>query len=471
MSLALSLSVDAAQYTTFDTPVLRLQLRNEGAEPVAVPDPESDGGALSILIATPEGRPLRRLDSLIAQSLISSARIDTTQQLITLAARSALNWTIDLARYSWPLPAGAVTLTASIRWSALAEPLLAPSVSLNVTPVAPTHLLTVRDNPILDRLDILALAPGRAWLRQHNPSLPLAGWFNNSLPPLSSPDSLFLATAGFYQSASFAPSGQRWIVWQSGTEVRAAFLNQGLPTGLALRAPLPPRRTLLSQGYYTLDNRLYVFLWSPRQAVECCELTSGSLVPVAAWPIPTRQPDRLLIRAFKDKIHILGAHRGLTHWTVNLRGEIESRQLVHPSRLPLHSLTYQPEYGRYTALFAYPSGEEKQVELFAYDPRRHEVPLSLALRLPFRHPVNELAMDADRNGRFHLLCSTADRRLYYLSDRRAPALIAENEDRFFPFISAPSKVFLGCFESAYGFRFRQFSRHPHSPRLRDFNNI
>ena len=196
MSLALSLTLDAAQCTTFDTPVLRLQLRNQGTEPIAVPDPEADGGACSILVSTADGRPLRRLDSLTAQSLISSARIDAHQDFITLAGRSALDWTIDLARQSWPLPAGHLTLTASLHWKGLPTPILAPPTPIEVTPVALTHLLNVRDNPILDRLDILPIAKGRAWLRQHNPGVPLACWFNEILPPIASPDSVFLPTAG-----------------------------------------------------------------------------------------------------------------------------------------------------------------------------------------------------------------------------------------------------------------------------------
>ena len=471
MSLALSLTLDAAQCTTFDTPVLRLQLRNQGTEPIAVPDPEADGGACSILVSTADGRPLRRLDSLTAQSLISSARIDAHQDFITLAGRSALDWTIDLARQSWPLPAGHLTLTASLHWKGLPTPILAPPTPIEVTPVALTHLLNVRDNPILDRLDILPIAKGRAWLRQHNPGVPLACWFNEILPPISSPDSLFLPTAGSYQAESFEPSGARWIVWQNANEIRAAFLQAGHPTGLALRAALPDRRILLRQGYYTLDNRLFLFLWSARQVVECCEMVAGSLVPVAAWPIPTRQPNHLIVRAFEDQIHILGSNGGLTHWTVNLRGQILAKTLVHPTRLPLYAASYQPEYGRCTALFASPSGEDKNVELFAYDPRRYEAPQSLRLLLPFRHRATELSMDADRNGRFHLLCSTADRKLYYLCDHRAPALIAENETRFFPHISSPGKVYLGCFETAAGFRYRQYSRKPHTPRLRECNNL
>ena len=86
-------------------------------------------------------------------------------------------------------------------------------------------------------------------------------------------------------------------------------------------------------------------------------------------------------------------------------------------------------------------------------------------RFPLRGGLRELSFDQDRGGRFHLLATTGERRLYYLSEGRGPVLVAEGEEKFHPVVCAPRKVYLGFSRREIGFRFVQYQRRRHGKKL------
>lgn len=91
--------------------------------------------------------------------------------------------------------------------------------------------------------------------------------------------------------------------------------------------------------------------------------------------------------------------------------------------------------------------------------------------LPVDGTLREMCFDRDPDGRFHLLVSTSRRKLYYFRNGQGPTLIASGEDRFLPIVHAPAGVYLGCYQSAFGYRFLHFQRAVHGSRIATFDGV
>lgn len=474
MPFNLQLATTSRDITTFDSPKLQLTLSHDDDKTLMVPKPSRDGGALTILFRDAAGDPVRRVSSLLRQQLFNDSRVDPTLILEPLAPGGSLTWTVNLAKYMWPLPAGEYTAIASIACPGETNPVLSSALKLRVQPIALSDLDEDRDNPILDRFDLLLTAAtnghSRTWLRQFNPDRPLGAWYNEAVPTLPGATNLFCAAAAFRQTESFEPTMRRWILWQNGPQLQAALLSEGKPTGIGRRGQIPPGRQLLRQAFYTAANQVYVLFWNPSGRLECCELTDSAVVPIAAVPLPVKDADQLVVRCLDEVLHIAGPHEGLTYWTASLKGKILSTTLVHASTLPLHAVTLQPEFGRLTAIFSEPS-DPPTIEMVHLDPRFAPQPFISRRELPIAGPFPELAMDADRNGRFHLLITTADRQLYYCGPNLEPLLLASGEERYFPHVLCPGQVYLGFYEHAAGYRFRQFATSANPPAFLEYRNL
>ena len=474
MPFHLQLATTTRDITTFDSPKLQLTLSHDDDKTLMVPKPSRDGGALTILFRDAAGDPVRRVSSLLRQQLFNTGRVDETLVLEPLAPGGSLTWTVNLAKYMWPLAAGEYTATAYLACPGETNPVQSSPLPLRVKPAKLTDLDDDRDNPILDRLDLLLTSQGdgaaRAWLRQFNPARPLGAWYNEPVPMLPGAANLFCAAAAFRQTESFEPTTRRWIVWQNGAQVQAAQVSEGKPTGLGKRGKAPAGRQLLRQAFYNAANQLYILFWNPSGRLECCELTESAVVPVAAFPLPVQDPSQLVVRCLDEVLHIAGPHEGLTYWTASLQGKILSTKLIHASPLPLRAVAVQPEFGRFTAIFSEP-GDPPTIEMVLLDPRYREQPFIVRRELPIAGPFPELAMDADRNGRFHLLVTTTGQQLYYCGPNLEPLLLATGEERYFPRVLCPGQVYLGFYEHAAGYRFRQFATSANPPAFLEYQNL
>lgn len=474
MPFDLQLATTTRDITTFDSPKLQLTLSHDDDKTLMVPKPSRDGGALTILFRDAAGDPVRRVSSLLSQQLFQAGRVDETLVLEPLGPGGSLTWTVNLAEYMWPLAAGEYTATAYLACPAETAPVESSPLTLRVRPAKLTDLASDRDNPILDRLDLLLTTKGdgapRAWLRQFNPSRPLGAWYNEPVPMLPGATNPFCAAAAYRQTESFEPTMRRWIVWQNGEQLQAAQLSEGKPTGIGRRGKAPAGRQLLRQAFYNADNQLYVLFWNPAGRLECCELTESAVAPVAAFPLPVQDPSQLVVRCLDEVLHIAGPHEGLTCWTASLKGKILSTRLIHRSPHAAQAITVQPEFGRFTAIFHEP-GDPPTIEMIVMDPRYRPEPFVARRELPMAGPFPELAMDGDRNGRFHLLVTTAGRQLYYCGPNLEPLLLASGEERYFPRVLCPGQVFLGFYEHEAGYRFRQFSTSATPPAFLEYRNL
>ncbi|MBZ2178737.1 MAG: hypothetical protein ACK58M_25690 [Acidobacteriota bacterium] len=472
MPFQLQLAAAAREITTLDSPQLLLTLSHEEDQPRLVPSPSQDGGALTILFRDAGGAPVRRVSSLLEQELRTNARVDANLALEPLAPGQPLTWTVNLAKCMWPLAAGDYTATATLAWPGETNPVASAPLAFRVQPVALDDLTVDRDNPILDRLDLLLSAGGgHLWLRQLNPSKPLGAWYNEALPALPGTSNHFCAAAAFRQVESFAPAMHRWLVWQNGALLQAALFEEGRPTSDSRRGQLPVGRQLLRQGFYTAGNQLYVLFWyAAAGRLECCELAAAGLRPVAAWPLPVSDPGLLVVRCLDGTLHIAGPHEGLTRWTADLSGRILASTRIHASPLPLRAVALQPEFDRCTALFS-AAEAPATVEMVQLDPRYQPEPFVSRRELSLPGPFPELAMDADRQGRFHLLITTLSRELYYCGPGAEPRLLAAGQERYFPSVLAPGQVYLGFYELTAGFRFRQFAASADPPGFLEYRNL
>jgi hypothetical protein len=474
MPFNLQLATTTRDITTLDSPKLQLTLSHDDDKTLMVPKPSRDGGALTILFRDAAGDPVRRVSSLLRQQLFNSGRVDETLVLEPLGPGGSLTWTVNLAKYMWPLAAGEYTATASLACPGETNAVLSKPLTLRVQAANLTSLDDDRDNPILDRLDLLLTAQTgggtRSWLRQFNPGRPLGAWYNEAIPTLPGATNLFCAAAAFRQTDSFEPTMRRWIVWQNGSQLQAALFSEGKPTGIGRRGQAPAGRQLLRQAFYNAANQLFVLFWNPSGRLECCELTESAVVPIAAFPLPMKDPSQLVVRCLDEVLHIAGPLEGLTYWTASLKGKILSSTLVHASKLPLRYASLQPEFGRLTAIFS-EADEPPMIEMVHLDPRYAPKPFVSRRELPIAGPFPELAMDADRNGRFHLLMTTAGRQLYYCGPNLEPLLLASGEERYFPRVLCPGQVYLGFYEQEAGYRFRQFSTSAAPPDFLEYRNL
>jgi len=474
MPFHLQLATTTRDITTFDSPKLQLTLTHDNDEILMVPKPSRDGGALTILFRDAAGDPVRRVSSLLRQQLFNDSRVDETLAFEPLTPGGSLTWTVNLAKYMWPLPAGEYTATATLSWPGETNSVHSIPLKLRVQPTPLNALHDDRDNPILDRLDLLFTSTegdrSHTWLRQFNPGRPLGAWYNEAVPTPTGATDFFCAAAAFRQTDSFEPTMRRWIVWQNGPQLQAAMFSEGKLTGVGRRGQIPPGRQLLRQAFYSAASQLFVLFWNPSGRLECCELTESAVVPIAAFRLPLKDPSQLVVRCLDEVLHILGPHEGLTYWTASLKGKILSTTLVHASTLPLQSATLQPEFGRLTAIFNEPS-DPPTIEMVHLDPRFSPTPVVSRRELPIVGPFPELAMDADRNSRFHLLLTTSSRQLYYCGPNLEPLLLASGEERYFPRVLCPGQVYLGFYEYLAGYRFRQFSTSANPPDFMEYRNL
>jgi len=472
MPLELELRVPQALLSTLAGLRVEVELHNRGEETWELPATYDRTDALTFEVYGAGGEWVRRMSGVTHQAMMTTARIEWEPLLDTLPPGETWRWDLDLSSFHYPLPPGEYEVFAAYRYPPAGVGLRSGGVRVRVTAPALRSLFALRDNPVLDGLTLL-FRDGQGeraahYLRQHNYDRPLASWYSARVLEGEPVAEAFCAATGFFQTASFAPFSRRWLVWQSGETLRARVYYDGAPTADERTAPCPPGRTLLPSAFYDEEETLYVFFRDGAGALECYRFEASALVPLFSHPLPPEANQVAALRGYGDAVHLGLSGPGLRYQRLGLQGAIlEDRSLLR-TRLSLFSCEFDAERSLFKALFSdTPHG--RTVRIVAADVARDTLTEYEMPRLRLRGDPTEMAMDQHWRGRLHLLVATGDRRLYYYSQERGPALIAEGEERFYPrIIVVPGAVYLGYYTRAAGYRFAEFSRRHHGRKLVPF---
>ncbi len=452
--------------TTFSSLKVEILMRNTGPDPVVIPSPDDMSGALTIAVYGPGGRLLRSMNGLTMQFMQSSARVDASYSLAPIAPEEPWRWTVDLAKYHYTLPEGEFEIEGRFDYPPLNLHLRSSRQPIRVVAPLLRTIDAFHDNPVIDRMDLLmdvgSNGSSAFYIRQHS-GLPLAAAYSERLP-VPSTGTAFCAIANYFQTASFEPVSKRWLLWTGENQLRAVELNHGVPTGNEREARLPEGRKPLPFAYYTEDDRLYVFLTAGPAQIECWELAQDLFERVFSHTLSAGRPADAQVRVDSEAIHIVVPARGLLYERLLLSGDpVGSRQLFRSRLTPC---LWQFNAVARTAIAIFrdaPHG--RMVEIFSLD-FRTGTRRNLALdTLGLRSPIQEWSIAQDREGRFHLLVSTAQKRLYYLREGKGPLLVATGEDRFLPMMIARGRVYLGCFREDFGYRFLTLSTASYQPKF------
>ena len=469
MALRFGIRVLDGTLTTFGSLKVEIRLENTGGEAMEIPTPDDITGALTIAVYYPGGRLLRIMNGFTMQQMQSSARVDAAYDLAPIAPGEPWRWTLNLAKYHYTLPEGEFEIEGVFEYPPLDVYLRSERQRIRVSAPPLRAIQAFEDNPVLDRLELLmnvgSNGSGACYLRQHT-GRPLAADYCEAIP-IPSAGTAFCATANFFQTASFDPVAKRWLVWTDGTELRAIELMGGVPTGGERRAPLPEHRTPLRSAYYTEDDRLFVFLRAGAREIECWELAPGLWERAFAHTLSAGRAEDALARADSEAIHIVVPAGGLIYERLSLSGDLLGSRRLFRSRMK--PCLWQFDAVERTAMAVFqddPHG--RAVEMFSHDFRTGAKRNLKLDTFGLRSPVREWSVAQDRRGRFHILVSTEENRLYYFKDGKGPILVAAGEERFLPLVVARGGLYLGCYRKAFGYRFLTLSNASYRPKFVSF---
>lgn len=467
MALEFQFSIANPHPSTHEGLRVACRLGNPDSQAAELPAPYDRSGAFRIGLCDTGQTPLRTMSRLSRQAFLSEGRVDTSLDLDTLEPGQEWNWKMDLASFHYPIPAGEYLVNATYEYPPAGVSLDSGFRELRVASDPVTAVEAWRDNPCLDGLALLIEADteaGPAWfLRQHNHNRPVGAWFSSRVATSEQPDTRpYCATCNFLQTESLDPFFEKWVLWTAAGELRARRYDSGAPTDRYRAAVIPEGRSVLRAAIRTLKDSLYVFFLTEGGLLECYRFEEG-LTKVFEHGL--RAPFApLSIAADREFIHIAMPWRGVFYERLRPDGRPLERMHVFRSRLCPVSVQYDPAGRRIKALFRDgPHG--KTVQMAGVDFGRDTVSECRIDSLGIRDDLNELSFDQDSKGRFHLLASTAGGKLYYLFEGAAPRLIAEGEERFFPMVVAPLRVYLGCYRRECGYRFLQFRKKRRGPKL------
>lgn len=464
MSVELQVALSAHEISVLDTVEARVRVRNTGPLLLAVPGMNDRTPALSFeVVDRATGDVVRRVNGFSHQALLTRARIDPANDLEVLPAGQALDFTLDLAQFHQTLAAGDYEVRATYEHPPAGASATAPSIPLRVVDCPVAHAAALRDDPVLDGLGLLLQDDrGNAWVRLHNHQRPLAAWYNRRLELPAGSTGAFLASSGFFQTESFDPFFDSWVVFEHGAYVVARRLRWGGPTGEQRAALLPGRGRLLRSAYRDRSGGLFVFFQS-NGLLEGYRLDASALVKVLEHRLPGGAFDAC-VRADEHTVHIVYPHRGIVHAKVGLGGQPTTEDRIHRTGLTPVSWIYEPAARRVKAAFLdSPSG--RIAELVVADASGVHVERR---DLCVRGRITELAFDRGRQGVTHVLFATSRGRLYLTVGDRAPARVASGQARYFPHVIADAPAYLGFAQAGSGYRFRAYTLRQRQPRLIDY---
>jgi len=470
MALLFRIRVPDPALTTFGALKVEISIENPDQAAWEIPSPDDTSGALTLAVYDRGGKRLRSMNGLTRQSMSSSARVDPAYTLAPIEPGQTWRWTLDLAKYHYTLPEGEFEVEGLFEYPPLNLRLRSERQPIRVAALAIRTLDAYRDNPVIDRLDLLlgvaSSGSSAFYLRQHSPEVPLAADYSEPLT-VAGAETAFCAAAGYFQTASFRPVSKRWLLWTDGAKLHAAELMDGVRTGRERQAILPRGRLSLRSAYYTEDDRLFVFLCADPGQVECWELATESFERAFAHALTAGRARDAVVRADPASIHIVVPARGLIYERLAPSGDLQGSRRLFSTRLKPCLWQFDSVERNATALF-WDAPHGRKIEMFAHDFRTGAKRVQALDSLGLRSPVREWSFAPDRRGRFHLLVSTAENRLYYFVDGKGPLLVASGEERFLPMVAAFPKVFLGCYRRAFGYRFLTLSHASYRPKFVQF---
>ena len=469
MKLFLALRHD--HVTTLEALHVELTLENDGTTAVTIPGTSDVTDALTLEARRPGGGAVVRMNGLTRQALMNSGRIDETPRLETLEPGARWNWSLDLARYYYPLPAGAYELVAEYQYAPADIRLQSAPLPVTVAAAALLGRCEMEDAPVLDGLTLLLRAAEAEQpfgvLRQHNAPRPLAAWYSDMIegdratrppaPPIAwdGPTPPFLAAARYRTSESFDPTFVKWLIATDGRKLRAYCFEWGRPDPVAASASLPDGLELLDSASYDGDNRLWLAFRRPDGAVEVHEMQPRRLARLFELPLP-HTPLPPALRWDCDALHVITPHDGALYHRLAHDGTVEISLRVADSALPAFHRDFDPFQKRARLIHFDPAFGERRlpaIELTVVGPEPETVAhVRLDDPLPGRQ-LTELAFDMDAAGGFHLLAGTDAEELYYLRPGEPPALVASGEARWWPLVRARRGAQVGFFQAATGYRF------------------
>jgi hypothetical protein len=433
-----------------------------------IPSPYDRSGSFRIGLFQEGEAPVRVMDRQTRQTMMSAGRVDSSLDLDTLDAHGVWTWDVDLASYGYAIPPGRYDLRAVYEYEPEQIHAGWGPQTVQVTADPLRNVRVIRDNPIIDGLVLLFEGGGatrpRWFLRLHNYQRPLGAWWSIPVIEGAPPVMAFCASAGYSQTESTDPFHRRWILSldDSGL-VRANLYDRGEATPRVREAQLPHGARLIPAAVAMRDDTLLVFVWSATGRLQCHRFEDASFVPQFEHAPPYPQGTAISIGADEQGIHLAAAYRGLHHQVLNLAGETLTVQQLFRSRLAPNAVRFEPGEQRIKGLFF--EGRSGSLQMVVHRLENGQTHVSSIDRFPVRDDLQEIDFDLDHAGRFHLLASTAGRRLYYLGTGLGPVLVAEGEDRFFPIVAAARQVYLGCYRSAYGYRFVHYQPRQHGPKF------
>jgi len=462
MPLKLDFAVENPTLSAHEGLRVGCRLRNDDAEARELPSPYDRSGAFRIELRDGGERLLRTMSRLTRQAVMTGGRIDRSLSLDTLAPGQEWSWKMDLASFAGPIPAGDFVLSAALDYPPGSVSLQTGLQPIRVQRDPLASIAALRDNPVLDGLALLIETEREGgpeyFLRHHNYARPLGAWYSSRILEGENAEAPFCASSNFRQTDSLDPFFQVWVIWTSAGQLRARRFDRGAATDLFRSVPIPEGRTLLRSAFRTASGELFLFFWSPAGMLECyrwdqrLEMAFQIRLRVSNAPVS--------IGADEEFIHLAVPWRGILYRRLSYSGR--SREVVHAyrSRLQPASLTYDPAGRRIKGLFR--DGPHGKIVRMAVVDLARDVVAEWGIEVPLRG-LRELSFDQDREGQFHLLASTAARKLYHFKEGASPKLIAEGEDAFFPLVAASGGVFLGCYRTNYGYGFLQAKKRGAGP--------
>jgi len=445
MALSLRVTVAGPRISVHEGLAVEVALTNGDARAWELPSLYDQTGALGFELRTRSHDELvTRLDGLTRQAATSSGRLDHTPSLDTLPPGATWSRRFDLARYGAPLRAGEYALVVTFDHPPAGVALRAEPLWVAAEPAPLRAVASVRDNPVLDRQTFL-LAAGeegapRVFLRQHSACRPLAAWCATPLDLPAGAREPFLASNNRFQSATFDPFFEQWVLWTEGARLVARRHQAGRPAGSVLSAPLPVARRPLGVAYVGEGGWPHVLFEAPGDVLEARALSESSpLSLLFARALPPFTD--LVAAADREAVHVVTTHEGLVHHRLTHAGElVGTRQIVPAPRRPWRLALDGCDAVR--ALLADPP-EGRSISLVHADLRTGQVATREVELAEQDRDVREASFARDADGGFHLLLSTGDRRLVFHGGASGPVLVARGEERFFPAVLAGQDLFLG----------------------------
>ena len=467
MSVRLDLSIVNPRLSTHEALVLDCSLQSDEVASQTIPSPYDRSGSFQIGLFGEDEIPLRVMDRQSRQFMMAEGRVDASLDLDTLEPGQAWTWDMNLASYHYAIPPGDFNIRAVYVYQPERIHAEWGPRGIHVAEDPLEHVQVLRDNPIIDGLTLLMQARGpdgpNYFLRLHNYQRPFGAWWSSRILQGEQADSPFCASANFYQTHSSEPFHQKWVLWTtSGGWLKARCFDRGQPTGLDRQARLPEGCRLLRSAIRTSVDDLYVFFLRGC-TLEGYRLEHNRLLPSFVHELPLIPALDPAICGDESAIQIASPWRGILLDRLGYEGTLLSRQHVFQTRLRPFSITCEPGEQRIKALFV-DGTHIRNMRAVVVNLENNAVAHS-SFELSLRSECNELHFDQDSLGRFHLLASTTNGRLYYYAEGRGPVLLAEGEERFFPVMVAPLKVYAGIYRRKYGYRFVQYQRRRHGSKI------